>query len=487
MAKSVSVENIPNVPPLPINFTEFGLNENLMAAITEVGFVEPSEIQKQAIPLVMHGQDIIGQAKTGSGKTASFALPAIDRLQFNKTVEVLVLVPTRELAQQVEQEFVRLGQFTPAKVVTVIGGQSGFRQIELINRGCQVVIATPGRLLDHLESKKLKRFQPTMVVLDEADEMLDMGFIEDIEKIMTYLPETRQTLLFSATMPPAIVKLSKKILKDPSEVRLTSGACPNVDVSQTLYVVNSGEREAALVRLIEYEDPYKAIVFCRRRADVDALATELTKKKIRVRTLHGDLAQSERTRAINDIKSGVVHVLIATDVASRGIDISDLSHVFNYHVPDNKERYIHRIGRTGRAGRKGHSITIATPGELKHPFFRGYKMENFELRQVPSKAQLERKVRGQLIDQINSARIDNEAEVIFDRVQQEGNTRQFFCQMYSLLQSNNAVSGEDKIGYRPKDVVEMAKNRSQGKRGFRKKSSSGQKNGRPPKKGRRRR
>ncbi len=347
-------------------FEEFPLDSGIMKGLKEAGFRAPSPIQKAAIPVVLEGRDVIARAQTGTGKTAAFGLPAMNRTIGKTSVELLVIVPTRELASQVSDELFRLGRHAGIRTAAVYGGQPIGRQVEMIKKGPQVVVATPGRLLDHLRSGRLKSFNPSMVVLDEADEMLDMGFLEDIEAIFRFLPKERQTLLFSATMPPAIKRLAKRILKDPVAIDVTHGeVATNVDITQRYYVMNEREREEALVRLIDTESPAKAIVFCRTKKESNTLSTTLISRGYSAKALHGDMDQRARNEAMDGFRKGRFDLLVATDVAARGLDVSDVSHVFNYHIPFDPQSYIHRIGRTGRAGRKGIAITLVTPLEFK--------------------------------------------------------------------------------------------------------------------------
>ncbi len=440
-----------------IKFSDLGLGTEVLKAVTSSGYETPTDIQAQAIPALLRGEDLLGQAQTGSGKTAAFALPAIQNLKFDKTVEVLVLTPTRELTQQVVDEFTRLGKFKDTKVVTVVGGQPAYRQIELVNRGAQVVVATPGRLLDHLRSKKFKRFSPSLVILDEADEMLDMGFIEDIKKIFSYTPDDRQTVMFSATMPKAIRKLAEEEMNNPKTIMAKNSGERHKDIEQILYIVNRKERLDALVRLISSEDPEKALVFCRTRRDTDDVCIAITKRGIRARAIHGDMNQSARDQAMREIKQGTTKILVATDVASRGIDISELSHVFNYHAPDNKERYTHRIGRTGRAGKKGKAISIATPEDIRqHYFYKQQPMDKFKVEVIPSRTELKDKYQDKLIEKVNNIEIAPEAKEFFSQLSSESNIEEFFCRMFTCLQKSESVKGPNKIGLSIEEIKSLA-------------------------------
>ncbi|MBP9706594.1 MAG: DEAD/DEAH box helicase [Oligoflexales bacterium] len=438
------------------NFKKIGLTGAAVQGAVSAGYETPSPIQTMAVPVVLKGRDLIGQARTGSGKTAAFALPAMEKMLFNKTVEVLVLVPTRELSEQVVNEFLRLGKHSGVKVVSVVGGQSSFRQIETINRGAQVVVATPGRLLDHLSSKKLKNFSPRLVVLDEADEMLDMGFIDDIKKILTFIPSQRQTLLFSATMPPAIVRLANEALKDPEHIQLNQPNEKHTDIEQILYVVEDREKELALVRLLAVERPAKAIVFCRTKVETEALSQNLIQAGIKARSLHGDLSQGERTRAITEIKEGEINVLVATDVASRGLDISDLSHVFNYHTPEGRERYTHRIGRTGRAGNKGKAITLATPLEVRRNLFYTRKPTiNFTYGTVPSKKQMQQIQSERLVQSILGLPVSDASEALCQQLLSQVDVETLLKKLVGQLMQKAVVSGPEYLGFTSEDVTNI--------------------------------
>nr|MBA3684413.1 DEAD/DEAH box helicase [Planctomycetota bacterium] len=357
------------MPTTPATFTDLGLAPAILAGVTEAGFTVPSPIQALAIPIALQGRDLIAQARTGTGKTAAFGLPAMSRLLENgvpkRGVGLLVITPTRELCAQVSEEIYRLGRHAGIKTCAVYGGTSGGRQLEMIARGANVVVATPGRLLDHLSSGYLKNFAPSTVVLDEADEMLDMGFLEDIEAIFKHLPAERQTMLFSATMPPAIRGLATRILKNPETIDLTTGTVFETDVEQRFYVIEEGERGDAIMRLIDADEPEKAIVFCRTRIETEHLCDVLIAHGCSAKALHGDIDQSMRQNTLRSFREGRMSILVATDVAARGLDVSDVTHVYNFHLPFDQEAYVHRIGRTGRAGRKGIAITLVTPFEYR--------------------------------------------------------------------------------------------------------------------------
>jgi ATP-dependent RNA helicase DeaD len=348
-------------------FTDLGLRDELLQSLTELGYEEPTPIQAEAIPPLVSGADLLGQAATGTGKTAAFALPMLERIKLGGSrPHALVLVPTRELAAQVSEAIHKYGRHLGARVLPIYGGAPIVRQMKSLDRGVDVVVATPGRAIDHLTRKTLNLRELEVVVLDEADEMLDMGFAEDIETILDQTPATRQTVLFSATMPPRIKHMVDQHLNDPTIISVGLGqAEPGVapKVRQTAYIVNRAHKTAALARILDVEQPGQAIVFCRTRADVDQLTETLNGRGYRAEALHGGLSQEQRTRVLGRLRSETADLLIATDVAARGLDIETLTHVVNFDVPSAPEPYVHRIGRVGRAGREGTAITLAQPRE----------------------------------------------------------------------------------------------------------------------------
>ncbi|AVX30972.1 ATP-dependent RNA helicase DeaD [Carboxydocella thermautotrophica] len=347
-------------------FGNLQLSKNVYRAIKEMGFEEPSPIQTQAIPPLLANKDVIGQAQTGTGKTAAFGIPIVEKINPRyKGVQALVLTPTRELAIQVAEEISKIGKFKEVKTLPIYGGQPIERQIHALKKGVQIVIGTPGRILDHLNRKTLILNNVKMVVLDEADEMLDMGFIDDIQTIFEFLPETRQTLLFSATMPVPILSLAKKYLNEPEWITVSKDELTVPLIEQIYYEVRENERLAALCRILDASQITQAIIFCRTKKGVDDLVGSLQARGYAVDGLHGDLTQSQRDKVMNSFRLGKLEFLVATDVAARGIDVDNVSHVINYEVPQDPESYVHRIGRTGRAGRQGTAITLVVPREYK--------------------------------------------------------------------------------------------------------------------------
>jgi len=350
-----------------MTFDELGLSPAVLQAVTDAGYTSPTPIQAQAIPYVLMGRDVLGCAQTGTGKTAGFTLPMIDILSAGRAKarmpRSLILEPTRELAAQVGENFEVYGKHTKLSMALLIGGVSFGDQEKKLDRGVDVLIATPGRLLDHIERGKILLSDVKILVIDEADRMLDMGFIPDIERIVGMLPKLRQTLFFSATMPPEIRKLADKFLMNPKEVSVSPPATVATTVRQGLAIVAAEAKRDALRRLIEREDVQSAIIFCNRKRDVDMLFKSLKSHGLDVGALHGDMVQSVRTETLERFKNGEIRLLVASDVAARGLDVDSLSHVFNFDVPTHPEDYIHRIGRTGRAGKSGAAFTLASPDE----------------------------------------------------------------------------------------------------------------------------
>ena len=349
-------------------FADLALAPELRHALSGLGYEEPTPIQRAAIPPLLEGRDLVGQAATGTGKTAAFALPVLQRLlREGGRVEplALVLVPTRELAVQVSEAMHRYGRDIGARVVPIYGGQPIGRQLRALDRGADVVVATPGRALDHITRGTLSLRGLEVVVLDEADEMLDMGFAEDIEAILGNTPDNRQTALFSATMPPRINGMVRRHLRDPVRAELGQPSAPadGLLVQQSAYVVPRGHKPAALGRVLDLEAPAAAVVFCRTRDEVDRLTETLNGRGYRAEALHGGMDQQQRDRVMGRLRGGSIELLVATDVAARGLDIDQLTHVVNYDVPSAPELYVHRIGRVGRAGREGTAITLVEPRE----------------------------------------------------------------------------------------------------------------------------
>ena len=348
-------------------FAELGLSAPILRAVAEKGYLTPTPIQRQAIPWVLMGRDLLGCAQTGTGKTAGFTLPLLDILSGSRArarmPRSLILEPTRELALQVADNFLLYGKYLKLTHALIIGGESMSDQKDLLMRGVDVLIATPGRLIDMFERGGLLLTDTKVLVIDEADRMLDMGFIPDVERIVGLLPKTRQTMFFSATMAPEIRRLADAFLQNPKEITVSKPATVATTITEAMALVAEHDKREALRRLIRSEDVQNALIFCNRKKDVDILYKSLTRHKFSVGAMHGDMAQPARFATMDKFKSGEIRLLCCSDVAARGIDIGGLSHVFNFDVPIHAEDYVHRIGRTGRAGREGRAFTLATPDE----------------------------------------------------------------------------------------------------------------------------
>ena len=353
----------------PTTFAALGLREELVAALAALGYEEPTPIQAEAIGPLLEGRDLLGQAATGTGKTAAFALPLLQRLEprgKRSSPVALVLAPTRELAMQVSEATHRYGRQLGARVLPVYGGQPIGRQLRELERGIDVVVGTPGRVVDHINRGTLDLSSLRTVVLDEADEMLDMGFADDIEAILSAAPAERQTVLFSATMPSRVDKIARRHLRNPVRIEIQRATAPAGEapkVRQSAYVVARAHKPVALGRVLDVESPEAAIVFCRTREEVDSLTETLNGRGYRAEALHGGLSQEQRDKVMGRLRGRTADLLVATDVAARGLDVDHLTHVVNYNVPSAPEAYVHRIGRVGRAGREGVAITLAEPRE----------------------------------------------------------------------------------------------------------------------------
>ncbi len=480
-----------------MKFTDFNLKPEIQAAVDEAGFTEPSPVQKDAIPLILEGHDMIAQAQTGTGKTAAFGLPIMSMMKADGSVEGLVIVPTRELAMQVSDELFRFGKGAGLKTATVYGGTAYGKQIDRIKQA-SIVVATPGRLQDLLQSGKIK-INPQFVVLDEADEMLDMGFLDEIKNIFTFLPKERQTLMFSATMPNAIRKLAEQILKSPKTVSITKSETTNTKITQLYYVVQERERDDALVRLIDYKNPQKCIIFCRMKKEVDRLVAHMTAQGFKVSGLHGDMEQKQREVTIRAFKQGGIDIFIATDVAARGLDVNDVTHVFNYHIPFDSESYVHRIGRTGRGGKSGEAITLVSPNELRTIKRIEKDVGTKMITQViPTRMEVQNNRNDELISKIAQTQITDKAIELVKTLQHDLDIVTIAHLLASMVQSEISVKGKDNIGLGLEEIellIERAmqnrgggggRNRGRGnyRGGNRRRSGGGDRNGRNGRNGR---
>jgi ATP-dependent RNA helicase DeaD len=351
-------------------FQEFGLEPKVLRAITEMGFEESTPIQEKTIPLAIEGRDLIGQAQTGTGKTAAFGVPLVNKIEIKEeNIVALVMCPTRELAIQVAEEIGKLGRFKGTRSLAIYGGQDIVKQIRALKKKPQIIIGTPGRLLDHINRKTIKLDDVRTVVLDEADEMLDMGFMDDIQSILSLVPTDRHTMLFSATMPANIQKLAHQFLRNPEHVSVIPKQVSAPTIEQAYIELHEKQKFEALSRLIDMESPELAIIFGRTKRRVDELAEALQKRGYPAEGLHGDLSQNQRDNVMRKFRDGSIDVLVATDVAARGLDVSGVTHVVNFDLPQDPESYVHRIGRTGRAGKEGKAWTFVTPREIDHLHF----------------------------------------------------------------------------------------------------------------------
>jgi ATP-dependent RNA helicase DeaD len=383
-----------------LTFKDLNLSKNIERAVEDMGFEEPTPIQSQSIPYLMEGKDVIGQAQTGTGKTAAFGIPALEMLDVkSKKVQVVVLCPTRELANQVAEEMSKLAKYQNTKMLPVYGGQPIDRQIKALRRGVHIVIGTPGRVLDHIQRKTLKLDGVKMLVLDEADEMLDMGFREDIEFILSRVPSQKQTVLFSATMPQPIIKLTKKYQQNPQMVKTVHKELTVPQIEQFYFEVKSNAKTEVLCRLIDIYNFKSSLVFCNTKKNVDKQVETLKARGYLVDGLHGDMRQAQRERVMSNFRKGEIETLVATDVAARGIDVENIEAVFNYDIPQDEESYVHRIGRTGRAGKEGVAITFASGKDIrKIKNIQKHTKAKITRKNVPSQSDVE-DIRAEMLSQ----------------------------------------------------------------------------------------
>lgn len=349
-------------------FTALAINDLIIRSLSNMGFEEPTPIQEQSIPPAMNGRDLVGQAQTGTGKTAAYGIPLIHKILggFSDKIQGIVLTPTRELAIQVAEELNKIGQYTDVRTLPIYGGQDIGRQIKALKKRPQIIVATPGRLMDHMDRRTIRLDDIKIVVLDEADEMLNMGFIEDIEKILQTTPSERQTLLFSATMPKAIQALAQRFLNDPALISIKTKEVTVPLVDQHYLELQDRQKFDVLCRLLDIQSPDLSIIFARTKRRVDELAEGLKKRGYSAEGIHGDLTQAKRDAVLRQFREGIVDILVATDVAARGLDITGVTHVYNFDIPQDPESYVHRIGRTGRAGQTGVAVTFVIPREIEH-------------------------------------------------------------------------------------------------------------------------
>lgn len=410
-------------------FYEFGLSEPIIRATTIMGFEETTSIQELAIPIAMAGKDIIGQAQTGTGKTAAFGIPMIEKcIPEQSNIQGLVITPTRELAVQVAEEINTLGQFINVRALPIYGGQDIEKQIKALKKKPQIIVATPGRLMDHMRRKLIRLQQLSVVVLDEADEMLNMGFREDIETILTEVPAERQTMLFSATMPQPIRDLARRFMREPEFVSIKTKEVTVPNTDQYYYQTHEKEKFDALCRLLDLHSPEAAIVFARTKRRVDELLEALNRRSYSAEAIHGDLTQTKRDSVMRKFKNGTTEILVATDVAARGLDIGSVTHIYNFDIPQDPDSYVHRIGRTGRLGKPGVAVTFVSHREVGH-------LELIE-------RSIKRKIIRKPVPTINET-IEGRQRLTADKLMQvieDGENLQYKEMASKMLEDTNAIS-----------------------------------------------
>ena len=472
-------------------FAALGLDPRIASALAALGYEEPTPVQRAAIPPLLEGRDVLAQAATGTGKTAAFALPLLSRVNTNakgaERTSALILVPTRELAMQVAEAVHRYGKPMGVSALAVYGGSSMEMQVRALKRGVDVVIATPGRALDHIRRHTLQMTSLKTVVLDEADEMLDMGFAEDLEAILEATPKSRQTALFSATLPPRIASIAKRQLRDPVIVTIDREVVPDGEaarVRQVAYIVPRAHKMTALARVLDIEQPTSAIVFCRTRTEVDELSETLMARGLRADALHGGLSQDQRDRVMTKFRTKKTDLLIATDVAARGLDVKHVSHVVNFDVPADAESYVHRIGRTGRAGREGVAITLAEPRE--HRLLRNIERmtsQRIEIAQVPTvddlRAHRLELVRTTLRETIMEGGLDKFRSIV-ESLAGEFDVMDIAAAAVKLFDANDATDEPDIPAVQPRTDDRGARDSSRGRDGARDRAREG---GRPSRSG----
>ncbi|GAA0366042.1 DEAD/DEAH box helicase [Bacillus horti] len=432
------------------NFTDFNLQQQVIKAINDMGFEEPSPIQETCIPAILEGGDVVGQAQTGTGKTAAFGIPVIEKTTHSSKVQALILTPTRELAIQVSGELKKIAKYKRTRTLPIYGGQSIGHQIRALKQGVHVVIGTPGRVLDHIRRRTLDLSDVKMLVLDEADEMLDMGFIDDIEMILKQVNRERQTLLFSATMPPEIKKLSHRYMQEPKYVSISHNEVVAPLIDQFYYKVLERNKLESLCRVLDSQEIDLGIIFCRTKRGVDELSEHLQARGYLTDGLHGDLSQAQRDKVMKAFRDSTIEFLIATDVAARGIDVENVSHVINYDIPQDPESYVHRIGRTGRAGRKGLAITLVTPREMTHLRSIENKINHpLQPRDLPSLEEITGKQqenwKRQIVEQLQNNEHYDLFEQMLDELTDEHEPRQIAKALMSMVFSQHLPASDEDV------------------------------------------
>lgn len=454
------------------SFSQFAFNEVLLKAIEKTGYATPTSIQNDVIPSILAGKDVIAKSQTGTGKTAAFCLPALQLLIDNPDKTILILAPTRELALQVCNEMQLFSTYFGITPTAIYGGEAMSRQLHRLKEDSRIIVGTPGRLLDLYRSKYLKNFHPQLVVLDEADEMLNMGFLEDIQSIFSFVPEVRQTLLFSATISPQIKKISRQFLQDPLMFE-QAGTRHNHDIDQLCYLVSDRQRKLALLHLIKFHSPTKSIVFCNTKRQVEELSSELSNLGLSVLCLHGDMTQRDRLHSIDTFRKSPSKILIATDVAGRGIHVNDISHVFNYEIPNSMDGYTHRIGRTGRMGNKGIAITLVAPKEMNS--FRRLldpKSKQVQFSPLPSFEEIKLQQNKKYTESIKQRDIHVEAKQILSLIQEECSLEEIALKLISEHLEKEAALSVEKL-YSPQPEVRERRER-------RREKDFGHRKSRPP-------
>jgi len=439
-----------------MTFRDFDFESSVEKGIRIAGFKEPSPIQKEAIPIILNGSDLVGQAHTGTGKTAAFGLPIIDKIAKGEIERALIITPTRELATQVSDELYYLGRFAGIRTLAIYGGVGYGRQIALIHKGVQIVVATPGRLKDLYQKGKIDVFNPEIVVLDEADEMLDMGFLDAVREIFEYIPQNRQTLLFSATMPEPIKELADTLLYNPEFISVVGEeTTKNVDINQLYYVIDESQRDDAIVKLLERENFDKALIFCRMKREVDRLTEYLKALGYNVAGLHGDIEQMDRDAIVKSYRRGETKILIATDVAARGLDIKNVTHVFNYHIPFDPQSYVHRIGRTGRAGKSGIAITLVSTEEFRElQRIRKEVGADMQLSTIELESEFDEDSAKEIAAKIKSIEIEPSVDMVLSHLSDMEQT-EFIKKALSYIIRKENTADRNRLGYSEDELEDM--------------------------------
>ncbi|MDO5649299.1 MAG: DEAD/DEAH box helicase [Gallicola sp.] len=435
-------------------FEELNLSKEVLDAVSDMGFEEMSPIQAQAIPYLMEGEDVIGQAQTGTGKTAAFGIPIVEQVEANKNaVQAIVLCPTRELCIQVSQEISKLAKYKQGiRVLPIYGGQPIERQIRGLKKGIQIVIGTPGRVMDHIRRKTLKLDDVKMFVLDEADEMFDMGFREDIEFVLNYIPEERQSLFFSATMAPEIMRFAKKYQAEPKVVKIQHKEMTVPKVDQFYYELKSFMKSEILSRVLDIYNPKLTVVFCNTKRMVDELTTDLQSRGYFADGLHGDLKQTQRDVVMNKFRKGTIDILVATDVAARGIDVDDVDLVVNYDIPQDNEYYVHRIGRTARAGREGTAISFVTSRDFNNlRDIQKYTKTKIERRLMPTLKDIRENQDSKTLEELrrimDHENLENQIKTVSYLEAEEYSASQIAAAILKLHQKNTNLTGHKELDY----------------------------------------